>query len=89
MKALKTNTISVALVRKRSVATERPPLVGEFSVNFSNCKISGYHSNRLSSDNTFHECKLCSSSRTSEQSLFQFVTADNISRWICEEQYIR
>jgi hypothetical protein len=33
-------TNSVALVRKRTIPTERPPLVGEVSANFSGYRVS-------------------------------------------------
>jgi hypothetical protein len=35
--------------------------------------ISGYHQNELLSVNTLHDRKLCTMSRTSDQSLFQCV----------------
>jgi hypothetical protein len=50
---------------------------------------SYYHSNELSSVYMFHECKLCSWSRTSEQSFASVYSAYSVSIyniliWICE-----
>jgi hypothetical protein len=39
-KTKKKETNSVALVRKPTIPTERPPLVGEVSANFSGQKVS-------------------------------------------------
>jgi hypothetical protein len=53
--------------------------------------ISDYHSNERSRANTSHELKLCSKSRTIEQSLISvyyvyYVSTDKNLRWIYELQ---
>jgi hypothetical protein len=44
---LKVVTNSVALVRKRTIPTERPPLVGGVSANFSGQRVSRRHRNAV------------------------------------------
>jgi hypothetical protein len=47
--------------------------VCERDINHAFYKLPGYHSNELSSVNALHECKLCSVTRMSKQSLFYSV----------------